>query len=152
MAPLALADNDDHDLAYSLGASLGERLRQEMPGLQLDALVERLRAVPRPGRQAPAWLLVDARARRNGEVTLQRALAERGEDDALRISRRLGTPPRESKHKTRNAKITPRYEHHLRIGARKDITSAEDTSRTSCGCEPGGRREGLAHRHAKAHA
>lgn len=43
MAPLALADNDDHDLAYSLGASLGERLRQEMPGLQLDALVEGLK-------------------------------------------------------------------------------------------------------------
>lgn len=43
MAPLALAANDDHDLAYSLGASLGERLRQEMPGLQLDALVEGLK-------------------------------------------------------------------------------------------------------------
>lgn len=43
MAPLALADNNDHDLAYSLGASLGERLRQEMPGLQLDALVEGLK-------------------------------------------------------------------------------------------------------------
>lgn len=43
MAPLALADNDEHDLAYSLGASLGERLRQEMPGLQLDALVEGLK-------------------------------------------------------------------------------------------------------------
>jgi FKBP-type peptidyl-prolyl cis-trans isomerase FklB len=38
-----LADSDDHDLAYSLGASLGERLRQEMPGLQLDALVEGLK-------------------------------------------------------------------------------------------------------------
>lgn len=40
LAPIALADSDDHDLAYSLGASLGERLRQEMPGLQLEALVE----------------------------------------------------------------------------------------------------------------
>lgn len=40
---LAMADTDDQDLAYSLGASLGERLRQEMPGLQLDALVEGLR-------------------------------------------------------------------------------------------------------------
>lgn len=40
---LAVADTDDQDLAYSLGASLGERLRQEMPGLQLDALVEGLR-------------------------------------------------------------------------------------------------------------
>ncbi|MCT8164856.1 MULTISPECIES: FKBP-type peptidyl-prolyl cis-trans isomerase [unclassified Pseudomonas] len=48
MAPSALANPDaapanDHDLAYSLGASLGERLRQDMPGLQLDVLVEGLR-------------------------------------------------------------------------------------------------------------
>jgi len=43
VAPFALANADDHDLAYSLGASLGERLREEMPGLQLDALVEGLR-------------------------------------------------------------------------------------------------------------
>lgn len=45
-APLALAapeTNTDNDLAYSIGASLGERLRQEVPGLQLDALVEGLR-------------------------------------------------------------------------------------------------------------
>ncbi|MBC7212483.1 MAG: FKBP-type peptidyl-prolyl cis-trans isomerase, partial [Pseudomonas sp.] len=46
--PLALANAEtapanDSDLAYSLGASLGERLRQEVPGLQLDALVEGLR-------------------------------------------------------------------------------------------------------------
>lgn len=34
--------NDAHDLAYSLGASLGERLRQEVPGLQLQALLEGL--------------------------------------------------------------------------------------------------------------
>lgn len=31
-----------HDLAYSLGASLGERLRQEVPDLQLQALIEGL--------------------------------------------------------------------------------------------------------------
>ncbi|MCX2891343.1 FKBP-type peptidyl-prolyl cis-trans isomerase [Pseudomonas sp. DCB_BI] len=43
LAPIALAESDDHDLAYSLGASLGERLRQDMPGLQLDALVDGLR-------------------------------------------------------------------------------------------------------------
>ncbi len=35
--------NNDHDLSYSLGASLGERLRQEVPGLQLEALLEGLR-------------------------------------------------------------------------------------------------------------
>jgi FKBP-type peptidyl-prolyl cis-trans isomerase FklB len=34
--------NDAHDLAYSLGASLGERLRQEAPDLQLNALIEGL--------------------------------------------------------------------------------------------------------------
>jgi len=48
VAPFALAATEtppanDHDLAYSLGASLGERLRQEVPGLQLDALIEGLR-------------------------------------------------------------------------------------------------------------
>lgn len=31
------------DLAYSMGASLGERLRQEVPELQLQALIEGLR-------------------------------------------------------------------------------------------------------------
>ena len=35
-------ENDARDLAYSLGASLGERLRQEVPNLQLQALVEGL--------------------------------------------------------------------------------------------------------------
>ncbi|WP_414606580.1 hybrid sensor histidine kinase/response regulator [Stenotrophomonas pavanii] len=52
---------------------------------QLDAVVERLRAAPRPGQPAPAWLLVDARARRSGEATLQQALAERGDDDTLQV-------------------------------------------------------------------
>lgn len=32
-----------HDLSYSVGASLGERLRQDMPGLDLDTLVQALR-------------------------------------------------------------------------------------------------------------
>ena len=35
-------ENEAHDLAYSLGASLGERLRLEVPDLQLQALVEGL--------------------------------------------------------------------------------------------------------------
>jgi peptidylprolyl isomerase/FKBP-type peptidyl-prolyl cis-trans isomerase FklB len=35
-------ENEAHDLAYSLGASLGERLRQEVPELQLQALIEGL--------------------------------------------------------------------------------------------------------------
>jgi len=38
----ATEEKDAHDLAYSLGASLGERLRQEVPDLQLKALVEGL--------------------------------------------------------------------------------------------------------------
>ncbi|MHC6227994.1 FKBP-type peptidyl-prolyl cis-trans isomerase [Pseudomonas sp. X10] len=47
-APLGLASPEptptsDHDLAYSLGASLGERLRDEVPGLQLEVLLEGLR-------------------------------------------------------------------------------------------------------------
>ncbi|WP_248748522.1 FKBP-type peptidyl-prolyl cis-trans isomerase [Pseudomonas sp. MWU15-20650] len=32
-----------HDLAYSLGASLGERLRQEVPDLQIEALLDGLK-------------------------------------------------------------------------------------------------------------
>ncbi|AVO61932.1 FKBP-type peptidyl-prolyl cis-trans isomerase [Pseudomonas chlororaphis] len=48
LLPLAQAaedsqKNDAHDLAYSLGASLGERLRQEVPDLQIQALVEGLK-------------------------------------------------------------------------------------------------------------
>lgn len=34
--------NEARDLAYSLGASLGERLRQDVPDLQIQALVEGL--------------------------------------------------------------------------------------------------------------
>lgn len=47
LLPQAYADEksnaaNPHDLAYSLGASLGERLRQEVPDLQLQALIEGL--------------------------------------------------------------------------------------------------------------
>lgn len=47
LAPLAHAapppaPGDAHDLAYSMGASLGERLRQEVPELQIQALIEGL--------------------------------------------------------------------------------------------------------------
>ncbi len=45
LLPLAQATEtppttDSHDLAYSLGASLGERLHQEVPDLDLKALVD----------------------------------------------------------------------------------------------------------------
>jgi len=42
-SPVKNTDQYQHDLAYSLGASLGERLRQEVPDLQIQALVEGLK-------------------------------------------------------------------------------------------------------------
>ena len=41
-SPPKTTDQNRHDLAYSLGASLGERLRQEVPQLQIQALVDGL--------------------------------------------------------------------------------------------------------------
>ncbi|TIK66870.1 response regulator [Stenotrophomonas maltophilia] len=80
-------------LLFSADASLQARIEriaahhglQVQVLAQLDSVVERLRAPARPGKPAPAWLLVDARARRNGEATLQLALGERGDDDALQV-------------------------------------------------------------------
>ncbi|AZE91942.1 FKBP-type peptidyl-prolyl cis-trans isomerase [Pseudomonas orientalis] len=42
-SPPKSAAQDPHDLAYSLGASLGERLRQEVPDLQIQALIDGLK-------------------------------------------------------------------------------------------------------------
>lgn len=42
-SPSKTADQNQHDLAYSLGASLGERLRQEVPDLQIQALIDGLK-------------------------------------------------------------------------------------------------------------
>ncbi|MCF5723681.1 FKBP-type peptidyl-prolyl cis-trans isomerase [Pseudomonas syringae] len=42
-SPQTTTDPDRHDLAYSLGASLGERLRQEVPDLQIQALIDGLK-------------------------------------------------------------------------------------------------------------
>ncbi|WP_338488812.1 FKBP-type peptidyl-prolyl cis-trans isomerase [Pseudomonas trivialis] len=42
-SPSSAATQDQHDLAYSLGASLGERLRQEVPDLQIQALIDGLK-------------------------------------------------------------------------------------------------------------
>lgn len=89
----AMARTPDSLLLFSSDAILQARIERIAAhhGLlvhamaQFDAVVERLRAMPRPGQPAPAWLLVDARARRIGEATLQQALAERGEDDALQV-------------------------------------------------------------------
>ncbi|MGF6093446.1 FKBP-type peptidyl-prolyl cis-trans isomerase [Pseudomonas sp. 18175] len=41
--PSKTSEQDQHDLAYSLGASLGERLRQEVPDLQIQALIDGLK-------------------------------------------------------------------------------------------------------------
>jgi FKBP-type peptidyl-prolyl cis-trans isomerase FklB len=43
LAPLSQADEHAHDLAYSLGVKLGERLRDEVPDLELQALLDGLR-------------------------------------------------------------------------------------------------------------
>jgi FKBP-type peptidyl-prolyl cis-trans isomerase FklB len=42
-SPSTTTAQDPHDLAYSLGASLGERLRQEVPDLQIQALLDGLK-------------------------------------------------------------------------------------------------------------
>ncbi|PRA32157.1 FKBP-type peptidyl-prolyl cis-trans isomerase [Pseudomonas poae] len=42
-SPPNTPSQDQHDLAYSLGASLGERLRQEVPDLQIQALLDGLK-------------------------------------------------------------------------------------------------------------
>jgi FKBP-type peptidyl-prolyl cis-trans isomerase FklB len=43
LAPLIQAQEHSHDLAYSLGVKLGERLRDEVPELELQALLDGLR-------------------------------------------------------------------------------------------------------------
>ncbi|MDX1296965.1 MAG: FKBP-type peptidyl-prolyl cis-trans isomerase [Pseudomonas sp.] len=43
LAPFAQAQEHAHDLAYSLGVKLGERLRDEVPDLELQALLDGLR-------------------------------------------------------------------------------------------------------------
>lgn len=43
LAPVAQAHEHAHDLAYSLGVKLGERLRDEVPDLELQALLDGLR-------------------------------------------------------------------------------------------------------------
>ncbi|EIK72002.1 peptidyl-prolyl cis-trans isomerase, FKBP-type [Pseudomonas synxantha BG33R] len=42
-SPSKTTATEAHDLAYSLGASLGERLRQEVPDLQIQALIDGLK-------------------------------------------------------------------------------------------------------------
>ena len=42
LTPMAQASDKAHDLAYSLGVRLGERLRDEVPALELQALLQGL--------------------------------------------------------------------------------------------------------------
>ena len=42
-SPSKTTEQNQNDLAYSLGASLGERLRQEVPDLQIQALIDGLK-------------------------------------------------------------------------------------------------------------
>lgn len=83
-APLLLFSSDAL-LQARVERIAGHHALQVQVLAQPEAVVERLRAVPRPGQPAPAWLLVDAHARRGAEATLQQALAERGVDDALQV-------------------------------------------------------------------
>jgi len=89
----ALAREPSSLLLHSADVALQARVQRIAAhhGLQVQvvaergALVERLRSAPRPGQPAPAWLLVDARQRRSADAGLQRALIERGADDALQV-------------------------------------------------------------------
>ena len=89
----ALAREPSSLLLHSADVALQARVQRIAAhhGLQVqavaerDALVERLRSAPRPGQPAPAWLLVDARQRRSADAGLQRALIERGAEDALQV-------------------------------------------------------------------
>lgn len=66
LLPQAYAQDDQEDLAYSLGAKLGERLRDEIPSLPLDALLDGLAKAYRnePLAVSPARMqsLLDAHA------------------------------------------------------------------------------------------
>jgi len=79
LAPIALADSEEHDLAYSIGASLGERLRQDMPGLQLDALVEGLRqsyqGQPLKLEKARMQALLQQQEAQEGDAAIQKLQA-----------------------------------------------------------------------------
>lgn len=83
VAPLSLADStpapdSGQDLSYALGASLGERLRQEVPGLQLEALVEGLRTAyegkPLKLDDARMQALLQAHEEQSGEAQMDKAL------------------------------------------------------------------------------
>lgn len=86
VAPFAMANPDaapanDHDLAYSLGASLGERLRQDVPDLQLDALVEGLRQA----YQGQPLKLDNARMQAILQAQQAQAESSAGQQDSVKL-------------------------------------------------------------------
>lgn len=88
---LSPAAQQQEDLAYSMGARLGERLRNEVPDLQLEALLEGLRQAYRneplrlPGKQID-HLLEEHEAQLN-----QQGEAQRREQASLAEGRFLAT-------------------------------------------------------------
>jgi FKBP-type peptidyl-prolyl cis-trans isomerase FklB len=92
---LSPAANQDEDLAYSLGARLGERLRGEVPELPLEALLEGLRQAYRGEalRLSPERIdtLLDAH---------ERLLSERRDEQARMAEGRFLTTEK-SRHSVR---------------------------------------------------
>lgn len=88
---LAYAAQQDEDLAYSLGAKLGERLRGEVPELPLEALIEGLRqayggeALRLPPERIDA--LLEQHAQRSAEVREQQLRQAEGRFLATEKSR-----------------------------------------------------------------
>mgnify|MGYP003606132384 FL=1 len=80
--------DNGHDLAYSVGASLGERLRQDAPGLQLDALVKGLQQAY---RQEPLALSDERMGQLLAQYQAQADKADTGPDTekALAAERRF---------------------------------------------------------------
>lgn len=93
MLPPAFAEQtspatSDHDLAYSLGASLGERLRQEVPGLQLQALIEGLQQAYQNKPLALSQARIDAVLARHDEQATA-AAAQSQVEQALAAEKRF---------------------------------------------------------------
>ncbi|MBM7063254.1 FKBP-type peptidyl-prolyl cis-trans isomerase [Pseudomonas sp. UL073] len=87
-APLLQAADEPRDLAYSLGARLGERLQHEVPDLPLDELIAGLRAAYR----GEALRLDEQRIEQllsTHEAQLERAQHDASRDQAQAAERRF---------------------------------------------------------------
>lgn len=74
--PLAQAAQPDDELAYSLGARLGERLREEVPDLQLDALLQGLQQAYREEPLRLPQAHIDAVLQRHEQLQQERHAAQ----------------------------------------------------------------------------